>query len=52
MGELHTAARNGNIVEIKKLIANGSDVNKKDTAGWAPLHHAADKGHHAAIEAF
>lgn len=40
-GPLHNATRDGNVDQVKLLIASGEDVNKRDrTLGW-PLHQAA-----------
>ncbi|MCD7463130.1 hypothetical protein HAX54_050014 [Datura stramonium] len=41
---LHRAARNGDVADIKKCIAEGISVNGKDQNGWTPLHRAAFKG--------
>ncbi|XP_070013515.1 protein VAPYRIN-LIKE-like [Nicotiana sylvestris] len=41
---LHRAAREGDVVDIKKCIAEGANVNGKDQNGWTPLHRAAFKG--------
>ncbi len=37
---LHDAVRSGNLDEVKKLIAEESDVNVKDKRGNTPLHVA------------
>jgi cytochrome c len=40
-GPLHNAARDGDVEQVKSLIASGEDVNKRDrNLGW-PLHQAA-----------
>jgi uncharacterized protein len=39
---LMLAALEGKLDWVKKLVAQGGDVNKP---GWAPLHYAATKGH-------
>ena len=42
--ELHTAAVLGDLDEVKQLLANGADINRKDNAGWTPLRMAAFYG--------
>ena len=43
---LHIAIRRiGNSEIINLLIANGADVNKKNSRGITPLHEAVDKGY-------
>ncbi len=44
-GPLHDAAFIGDINEVKRLIAEGIDVNQKDFGGRTPLHMAASSGH-------
>ncbi|XP_075093907.1 protein VAPYRIN-LIKE-like [Nicotiana tabacum] len=41
---LQKAARKGDVVNIKRCIAEGANVNEKDQNGWTPLHRAAFKG--------
>ena len=44
-GALHNAARDGDVEQVKSLIADGEDVNKRDrNLGW-PLHQAALNNH-------
>lgn len=45
VSELHRAAENGDEALVKKLIADGADVNAQDEAGNTPLHFAAENGH-------
>lgn len=42
---LHKAAWSGDIEKTKSLIANGADVNAKDSGKSSPLHLAASFGH-------
>ena len=42
---LHGAAWTGDVSEVKRLIAEGADVNHIDTAHETPLHGAAAWGH-------
>jgi len=44
-GPLHEAAKEGDLVTIKSLIAEGFDVNAKTKSGTTPLHVAAREGH-------
>jgi len=39
---LHKAVREGDLGQVKGLIAEGADVNEKDFRQWTPLHWAAD----------
>ncbi len=41
---LHMAAEKGSRVLAELLLADGADVNAKDTSGYTPLHVAAGKG--------
>jgi ankyrin repeat protein/beta-lactamase regulating signal transducer with metallopeptidase domain len=42
---LHEAAEAGNLELVKKLIAEGADVNVKDNEGQSALHYTVSKGH-------
>ncbi len=48
--QLIDAARNGNLQEIKHLIAHGANVNIRTVLGSTALHWAARKGHAAIVE--
>jgi len=43
--KLRSAARNGNILKVEKLIAQGADVNEQNKAGENALMRAAESGH-------
>ncbi len=42
---LHDAAGRGDLETVKRLIAEGTDVNARDHYGRTPLHDAARNGH-------
>ena len=45
MTPLHYAARDGNVAEVKRLLAiHGIDVDIKNNGGWTALHYAARSG--------
>ena len=49
--DIHTAAEAGNIEAIKKLAAQGADLNAKGGQNrWPPIHYAAYNGHANAIK--
>ena len=41
---LHTAAKVDDVVTIRRLAAEGADVNVRDVVGTRPLHAAALNG--------
>lgn len=43
--ELHQAANTGDVKAVRRLVANGVNVNIKDSNGWTPLIVATDFGH-------
>ncbi|OBC02711.1 ankyrin repeat domain-containing protein [Gordonia sp. 852002-50395_SCH5434458] len=48
---LHYAAVDGDLKELKKLIAAGADVNAREARDWTPLHFAAESLHPEVVEA-
>ena len=50
-GPLHDAAERGDLDEVKRLIAEGANLNAiDDKLGGTPLHYAALRGHKAIAE--
>ena len=43
--ELHTAAQNGRVADVERLLAAGAAVGASNIKGWTPLHCAARYGH-------
>lgn len=50
-GELHKAARDGDLAALSTLIANGADLNETDGSGSTALAEAANRGHVEAVAA-
>lgn len=48
---LHAAAWRGDVTEIRRLIANGADVNSASNFGTTPLHSAAVNNQLQAVKA-
>ncbi len=44
-GDIFSAAKEGNIEEVRRLVESGVDVNVKDNDGRTPLHFAAGLGY-------
>lgn len=42
---LHQAAFDGHTSEVRRLLKNGADPNKRDKHFQSPLHQAAEQGH-------
>jgi len=43
--QLHIAAKTGDTETVRLLIAQGANVNAKDSLGWTPLHWATMNDH-------
>jgi ankyrin repeat protein len=44
--DLYDAAKSGDVVELRRLVAAGADVEgQRGEHGWGPLHQAAYTGH-------
>jgi hypothetical protein len=48
---IHEAAKSGKLEAVQQHIKAGTPLNKKDSAGWTPLHWAAMRGHAKVAEA-
>ena len=42
---LQKATQRGDVAEMRRLVANGRNVNERDADGDTALHYAADYGH-------
>jgi ankyrin repeat protein len=42
---LHFAAQDGNLEEVRRLVAEGRDINAFDSLGMTPLHYAVKAEH-------
>ena len=49
--DMHRAAHNNDVTQIKALVAAGASVEAQDDTKWTPLHWAASQGHTDAIKA-
>jgi uncharacterized protein len=50
-GPIHYAARDGNDVLVRQLLASGASPSSQDDNGWSPLHFAMQGTHIAVAEA-
>ena len=48
--DLFTAARSGQLEEIKNLLASGADINQKNEKGYSPLMLACYNGQYNAAQ--
>ncbi|XP_026689094.1 tonsoku-like protein, partial [Diaphorina citri] len=48
---LHVAAARGNLTLVQSLLKQGHPVKVQDSAGWLPLHEAANHGHTDIVQA-
>lgn len=46
---LHFAASKGHLPTIQHLLAQGADVNARDSKNYSPLRYALENGHHGAM---
>src|SRR5882724_6409245 len=49
-GELHNAARAGDLQRVRSLLAAGASVTERDSLGGTPLHDAAWGGDVAIVQ--
>ncbi|XP_071797366.1 ankyrin repeat domain-containing protein 54-like [Asterias amurensis] len=48
--KLRTAASNGNVCEVRRLLDDGTNPNRADEKGRAALHFAVTKGSHEMVQ--
>ena len=48
--KLHTAAANGKLDKVKRLVERGVELNAKNSAGLTPLHEAVKRDHLAVVQ--
>lgn len=41
---IHSAVRKGSIEDVKRMLANGANINEFDSQSFTPLHFAAIVG--------
>jgi ankyrin repeat protein len=51
INELMRASGEGNVAQIKSLVAVGVDVEAHDDLGWRPIHIAAERGQPKSVRA-
>jgi len=45
MGNITTAASEGDLSGVKRCVERGDDIHTRDKDGWTALHYAAYEGH-------
>lgn len=50
IAQIHDATYQGDVAQVKRLLAPGADVNEPAEDGWPPLNIAAFQGHTAVAE--
>ena len=48
-GDLHEAARAGDLARVRSLLDGGADIEARGGLGDSPLHEAAMGGHHEVV---
>eukprot|EP00008_Paramoeba_atlantica_P011767 CAMPEP_0201486816 /NCGR_PEP_ID=MMETSP0151_2-20130828/10866_1 /ASSEMBLY_ACC=CAM_ASM_000257 /TAXON_ID=200890 /ORGANISM="Paramoeba atlantica, Strain 621/1 / CCAP 1560/9" /LENGTH=104 /DNA_ID=CAMNT_0047871657 /DNA_START=69 /DNA_END=380 /DNA_ORIENTATION=+ len=48
--EIHDAAAQGNVKQLRECLSRGDDVNLRGVQEWRPLHYAVYEGHPEAVE--
>lgn len=48
--DIFTAAADGDIDEVRKLLEKGISVNQCDEEGYTPLHWAVQEGHLSVVK--
>ena len=47
---LHEASEIGHVAKVKRLLAEGENVNARDGEEQTPLHYASSKGHEGVVK--